>query len=748
MRESRSHVARVLRWVQWISVAVAISVAVFVVSSNRQNRQAVAKQVRERNLLKMRAAKNRIEYYANEIRLCLQLISAYPRVMALSPESQRYLQTVYESNYEQLRLSEIYVIKRDFTGLHEPFRTFEQGDAEHDIGELHALEREEEEYAVQLEHIRRFAADPSLGFLVSEPVELCIGEQGRVFSVPIRSDDEFLGIVAGMVPSQVVSEELEHSSLFNWVLLAHEGGSVVGCTDFPPEMLHWFRNRFETQPATEFFEQHDHVFTVNGYNALWTTADIPDDRAWFIAFLYDEARFLREGGVTTTMAGWGAAIVALLLGGAVVVLCRVIVALMRARRQADERARALSESEAKTQAIANYTYNWESWVGPDGKILWINPAVERITGYTVEECLAMPDYPSRLIHPDDRAMIAEWFRKAVTERTTGNDLTFRMRRKDRTVRWGAVSWQPIFGSDGKCLGHRSSIRDITKRIRAEDTIRRHSEILERTVEERTAELEAAKKRAESNSRAKSAFLANMSHELRTPLHGILSFAGFGMRAGDEADTGRDELRNYFQKINDSGQTLLALLNDLLDLAKLETGAMAFEFRTIDLRALVDAVVEEFGALAAERKLSIHWHDPGFDATTRIDPQKMKQVIRNLLSNAVKFSPEGGGITVEMRQAGDTVVVCVSDDGPGIPEAELESVFDKFVQSSKTKTGAGGTGLGLAICRQIMTPHKGRVWVRNRPDGGAEFSVELPLARETSVASPRILVDANDDASDT
>jgi len=113
-----------------------------------------------------------------------------------------------------------------------------------------------------------------------------------------------------------------------------------------------------------------------------------------------------------------------------------------------------------------------------------------------------------------------------------------------------------------------------------------------------------------------------------------------------------------------------------------------------------------------------------------------QVVRNLLSNAVKFSPEGGTIELRMFYGERTVVVCVSDQGIGIPEEELTTVFDKFVQSSKTKTGAGGTGLGLSICREIMTAHKGRIWAENRPEGGTVFSVEFPLAsQDASDADP-------------
>lgn len=140
-------------------------------------------------------------------------------------------------------------------------------------------------------------------------------------------------------------------------------------------------------------------------------------------------------------------------------------------------AAATIEQQEHFRAVADYTYDWESWVGPDGRLLWVNPAVERLTGYSVAECLAMAEYPLPLVHPSDRPMVSRIFDGAVAG-SSGNDAPFRLQHKDGRVRWVAASWQPIRGRDGACLGHRSSIRDISDRKQADDALQAQRTLLD------------------------------------------------------------------------------------------------------------------------------------------------------------------------------------------------------------------------------------------------------------------------------
>lgn len=273
-----------------------------------------------------------------------------------------------------------------------------------------------------------------------------------------------------------------------------------------------------------------------------------------------------------------------------------------------------------------------------------------------------------------------------------------------------------------------------------EEIKHHNTHLENLVVQKSAHIIKAKEQAEHANQMKSEFLANMSHELRTPIHGIMSFAQFGIDKIESAPT--DKLLKYFQRVSESGDRLLKLVNDLLDLAKLEAHRVELAFRNHDLKESVTRVYEELQALMQKKQLQFELVCNTLNTTAEFDLDKMEQVIRNLLSNAIKFSPEKGVILVEIsytelpggRRKTDLeslpgICVRVSDQGEGIPDDELELVFDKFVQSSKTKTQAGGTGLGLAICREIIEAHHGKISASHAKSGGACFSACIPVKHQ-------------------
>jgi PAS domain S-box-containing protein len=354
------------------------------------------------------------------------------------------------------------------------------------------------------------------------------------------------------------------------------------------------------------------------------------------------------------------------------------------------------------RAIADYTYDWETWVGPAGEVLWVNPAVERITGYTVAECLQMPSYPLELVHEPDRAGVSEVLARARASES-GNHFEFRVRRKDGAVVWAAISWQPLFSASGENLGYRSSVRDIHER-----------KLLERKLHE-------ALLQAESASRAKSEFLANVSHELRTPLQSILGYAQLLESAQLPAP-----LAGHVGTLLEQSELLDRLVSDLLDYSSLQAGVLPLRSEPYDPAHVVESVVRAMAPLATAKGLSLELCTSGtLPERCAGDPMRISQVLGNLITNAIKFT-ESGGARVTLEEDGGGYRVTVEDTGPGMPDDE--TLFAPFRQAeSHSARNKSGVGLGLAISRQLCERMGGSLVNAQSPGGGARFVASFPLA---------------------
>jgi signal transduction histidine kinase len=240
------------------------------------------------------------------------------------------------------------------------------------------------------------------------------------------------------------------------------------------------------------------------------------------------------------------------------------------------------------------------------------------------------------------------------------------------------------------------------------------------------ELQQKSRQLEAASQHKSEFLANMSHELRTPLNAVIGFSEvLTARMFGDLNEKQDE---YLKDIHASGTHLLSLINDILDLSKIEAGRMELEVSAFDLPAAIDNALTLVRERAGRRSISLQTAIDPHLGQLRADERKLKQILLNLLSNAIKFTPEGGRIDVTAAPVGGFVQVAVSDTGIGIAAEDLDAVFEEFRQVGDADKKAEGTGLGLSLCRKFVELHGGRIWVESRPGVGSTFAFTIPADR--------------------
>ncbi len=298
-----------------------------------------------------------------------------------------------------------------------------------------------------------------------------------------------------------------------------------------------------------------------------------------------------------------------------------------------------------------------------------------------------------------------------------------MRRNGESA-WIAWTNKVYFDDQGQIDGVLSIGTDITERRQAEEALRRLNIELEQKVMERTMDLEAAKERAESADRLKSAFLAAMSHELRTPLNSIIGFTGIVLQ--QLPGPLNPEQSKQLGMVMGSARHLLDLINDVLDLSKIEAGQLDLECQPFDVHASVRKVMQLVSPLAAQKRLALH-EDVSPDVGELIgDRRRFEQILINLLNNAVKFT-ETGSIRLSCSISDAHLVTRVTDTGMGIKSEDLDKLFHPFQQVDTGLTrNHEGSGLGLSICRKLATMMGGTIWVDSEWGKGSTFTVSLPL----------------------
>ena len=386
---------------------------------------------------------------------------------------------------------------------------------------------------------------------------------------------------------------------------------------------------------------------------------------------------------------------------------------------------------------------------PQGEIRYVNPAFCQTTGYTLEE---VKGKTPRIVKSGNTPseVYADLWSTILSGQVWRKEL--QNRKKDGTCFWEDTSIAPTLDGEGQISGFVSVRKDVTEQKVNAEKLKHITQHLEELVQVRTEGLKQAVEEAKSANQAKSDFLANMSHELRTPLHTIQNLVKMVLKrsgsfrknlAGIEDHEilnilkekfgidrhAWDETHFWLTRIEQNQTRLLELINNLLDLSKLESGKLEYKFRKEDLLKTLRSGADEMAPLFKEKDVRLTIEPTQGSAKAFFDPGQVRGVIKNLLSNALKFTNTGGEIMVFLEEGRldekEAFVINVRDHGQWIPEEELEMIFGSFTQGTQTTASCGGSGLGLSICREVVTAHGGTIAASNHADGGAVVTVVLP-----------------------
>jgi PAS domain S-box-containing protein len=388
----------------------------------------------------------------------------------------------------------------------------------------------------------------------------------------------------------------------------------------------------------------------------------------------------------------------------------------------------LRDSEKRYRLIAENVSDVIWILDMELRYTYISPSVKELRGYTSEELIgesikeSLTESSLEIVNKIFNEQIASFSKNPDEIQSGPITLEVEMNHKDGSNIWAEVKAVVIKDKKNKPIGLQGVTRDITARKRAEEALADQLKFLDEKVKERTRELAKTNEELIRSNRIKSEFLANISHELRSPLTSILGYAEM-LQGIDEFN---EESSNYLGIIGAQGNQLLRLVDSLLDIAKYESGTLKLSLSLLNVNDIIKQVEEHMLLKLKKANLAIETKLDSSIFDVNLDSQKVYQIIRNLIDNAIKFSPEHRSIIIESRLLESEIQVKVKDQGIGISDKHLSSIFDPFYQIDSSSTRLyEGAGLGLHLVKNFVNMHHGRVWVESEQNKGTTFTVCFP-----------------------
>lgn len=355
---------------------------------------------------------------------------------------------------------------------------------------------------------------------------------------------------------------------------------------------------------------------------------------------------------------------------------------------------ALRDSEERYRMLADFTYDWETWRGTDGKYIYVSPSCERITGYMQDEFIKDPWLIEKIAHPADKDLITKHFRRDF-RKNGASHVEFRIVTRKGEERWISHYCQPVYGSDGSFLGRRCSNRDLTERKQIEEALQKSSEKLK-------------------------FFSYSVLHDLKNPAIGLY---GLTKRLHkDYANILEEKGQRYCEQIVKAAEQIAALVEQIN--VFISTKEVPLTIEKLELKEILQVIKEEFSTQLSIR--GITWLEPDYIPEIKADRLSMIRALRNLVDNALKYGSEVlSEINIGYKESHESHILSIKDNGIGLKKEDYhEDIFTPFIRR-KTSKGIQGSGLGLAIVKEIAEKHGGDVWLEPGQKRGITFYVSIP-----------------------